>query len=1221
MPLIKDLIRIPERVQRGDFVLNLASGLEAEAIDQTLRDYVVTPQLANCFDNALGFIGSAVNAGQGRNKGAYLHGSFGSGKSHFMAVLHLLLQGNSQARAIADLAPAISKHDDWMRSKHILLVPYHMIGAASLESGVLGGYARHVRKLHPEAAVPGFYLSERLFADANALRGHMGDAGFFAALNANSGASGADDGWGDAAGGWDAVSFDAVLNGQAGDDDRTRLVSDLIGSLFSSFTDLANTESGGYVEFDEGLRVMTQHAKALGYDAIILFLDELILWLASHLSDQGFVQREIQKVVKLVETGIPRELPMVSFIARQRDLREFVGDQYSGAQQVVLSDSLKHWEGRFHTITLEDRNLPVIAERRLLRPIDESARAQISEAFAQTEQMRADAFNILLTSHGDRQMFRSLYPFSPALVQALVALSSALQRERTALKVMLILLVEQRDSLTLGGVIPVGDLYDVIAAEAEPFSEQMRLHFDNAKRLFERKLIPLLEAEHGLTFTGLDELPASDPRRVAFGNDMRLLKTLLLAALAPEIESFKQLTAQKLAALNHGTIRSPIPGREAQTVLQKCRKWAGQVGEIKISDGASPTLGIQLSGVDTESILEKAQINDNEGNRRLLIKRLLFDAFGVRDENQLFVEHEFLWRGTRRQVALVFQNIREITDNQTFESRDDDWKVIIDYPFDSRGYSPVDDQARIKEFEDQGGQARTLCWLPYFLSQAAQKNLGKLVILEDIFKSDDRFNQYSDHLSPQDRASAKSLLDNQRSQLRQQIKDYLLGAYGVAEPLPGSLDEHAHLASQFLSLQPGFRPRPPQGVTLGMAFEQLLGQALAFQYPDHPEFPTEVKLNDLGKVYEQIRRAIRAEHGRIDVETGLRGLMVQIAQPLGLGEMHERHFIFKPDWPQHLSRELAKLGGVVTVRALREAMDQPRPRGLPVAVQNLLIMVFAEHGQYAYSLYGRDYDAVTLKSMPDDLVLVKQELAEPARWQAALKHAGALFGLTPSPLLTANNQNQLQRQVQEAVSADLENCRNLKADLDSHLDRLGVDKSCHRYQNATLALTLLKQLQGLEGVALVDSLAAVTPVTSLQALGKSIRSANRVSNALADNNWDLLQTVWDGSDPAGAQVRARVTQALQADELVTALADVLRQAQKEATGIITRRTPPVNPPVNPPENPPVNPPPPRGKQVLKFGAHKGLGAHEAQRLLDEIQAELNEGVLVDISYQIVGEVD
>ena len=42
MTLIKNLIHIPERVQRGDFVLNMASGLEAKAIEQTFKDYVVT---------------------------------------------------------------------------------------------------------------------------------------------------------------------------------------------------------------------------------------------------------------------------------------------------------------------------------------------------------------------------------------------------------------------------------------------------------------------------------------------------------------------------------------------------------------------------------------------------------------------------------------------------------------------------------------------------------------------------------------------------------------------------------------------------------------------------------------------------------------------------------------------------------------------------------------------------------------------------------------------------------------------------------------------------------------------------------------------------------------------------------------------------------------------------------------------------------------------------
>ena len=51
-----------------------------------------------CFDDALSFIRSAVEAVS--SKACYLHGSFGSGKSHYMAVLHLLLQHNPAVRSI-----------------------------------------------------------------------------------------------------------------------------------------------------------------------------------------------------------------------------------------------------------------------------------------------------------------------------------------------------------------------------------------------------------------------------------------------------------------------------------------------------------------------------------------------------------------------------------------------------------------------------------------------------------------------------------------------------------------------------------------------------------------------------------------------------------------------------------------------------------------------------------------------------------------------------------------------------------------------------------------------------------------------------------------------------------------------------------------------------------------------------------------------------------------
>jgi len=58
MTLLKDLIEIPESLQKGDFVLNLSS----VAIDSNkiLRDYVVTPELKKCFEQALNFIRSTL---------------------------------------------------------------------------------------------------------------------------------------------------------------------------------------------------------------------------------------------------------------------------------------------------------------------------------------------------------------------------------------------------------------------------------------------------------------------------------------------------------------------------------------------------------------------------------------------------------------------------------------------------------------------------------------------------------------------------------------------------------------------------------------------------------------------------------------------------------------------------------------------------------------------------------------------------------------------------------------------------------------------------------------------------------------------------------------------------------------------------------------------------------------------------------------------------------
>jgi hypothetical protein len=62
-----------------------------------------------------------------------LHGSFGSGKSHFMAVLYLLLQRSLAARSIPELGSVVAKHDGWMQGKKFLLLTYYMLSAKDME--------------------------------------------------------------------------------------------------------------------------------------------------------------------------------------------------------------------------------------------------------------------------------------------------------------------------------------------------------------------------------------------------------------------------------------------------------------------------------------------------------------------------------------------------------------------------------------------------------------------------------------------------------------------------------------------------------------------------------------------------------------------------------------------------------------------------------------------------------------------------------------------------------------------------------------------------------------------------------------------------------------------------------------------------------------------------------------------------------------------------------
>lgn len=1168
MPLLKDLISIPERVHQGDFVLQLSKGVTEP--EQTLRDYVVTPQLVDAFSNAMGFIQQAVQTGG--SKAAYLHGSFGSGKSHFMAVLNLLLAGNTQARATPELADVVARHS-WTEGRKFLLVPYHMIGARDMESAILGQYADFVRKNHPDAPVPGFYLAEGLFKDARDLRAQIGDGPFFTKLNEGASGGGGDGGWGEFDSGWDAVSFEAAMLEPPNGEERSRLVGDLITQFFSAYRTLAGSGES-FVSLDDGLSIMSRHAMSLGYDAVILFLDELVLWLASHAADVNFVSREGTKLVKLVEaTNADRPIPLVSFVARQRDLRDLVGENLAGAVQVQFSDVLKHWEARFHRITLEDRNLPAIAERRVLRPIDEAARQTLQGTFDDVMKMRKDVLDTLLTTTADRDMFRKVYPFTPALVQTLIAVSAALQRERTALKLMLQLLVDRRADLELGQLIPVGDLYDAIAEGDEPFSEGMRLHFENAKRLYNQRLLPMLERQYSVTWEAIKLGQADATAAKSLRNDARLLKTLLLGALVPEVESLKGLTAQRLAALNHGTFRSPIPGREAQDVLRKCRDWASEIGEIKITEDQNPIISIQVTGVDIEPILRAAEANDNAGNRRKRVRDALFKELEIPDTGGLFTTYEFNWRGTRREVELLYENVREMTDDR-LRGRSGAWTVVLDFPFDDTNFGPADDLARLSEY--RGGDTKTLVWLPSFLSNKALADLGRLVVLDYILQGE-RFDNYAAHLSFVDRVQAKALARNQLDQLRIKLRSQLEVAYGISTEPRDAVSNPLTADQQFKSLDPTLSPRPPVGAEFRSAFESLLGQLFAHQYPAHPEFDTEIKPSVIKKVWPEVQKAIEAPGQRgLVQDTATRKLVRAVVNPCQLGQMGETHLLIEPHWQSRFSQSHARDGGgAITVAKLRQWIDSPAPMGLPIELQNLIILAFAASTNRRFTMRGGPYEP-TIDSLPDELELKEQALPNTADWETALLRASSLFGLTLGQTLNAANVGKLVDEVRQKATDKREAVARLVAQVRDRSARYAPGITGPRQQSAESAQALLASLAQAAEVDVVTTLANASLHTSEAAVSRSLGQAQVCADALGSGNWQLFDVVRDLVDhrrDAALLIMSRLTEALTSDEHVVALKPRLEELTRDAMRLLAAAAPAPDP-VLPPgaETAPVPPP-------------------------------------------------
>lgn len=595
--------------------------------------------------------------------------------------------------------------------------------------------------------------------------------------------------------------------------------------------------------------------------------------------------------------------------------------------------------------------------------------------------------------------------------------------------------------------------------------------------------------------------------------------------------------------------------------------------------------------------------------------RSLFKELEIPDNGDLFNTYEFNWRGTRREIELLYENVREMTDDR-LSGRSGTWTVVLDFPFDDTNFGPADDLARLAEY--RGRDTKTLVWLPSFLSNKALADLGRLVVLDYVLQGD-RFDTHAAHLSFVDRVQAKALARNQLDQLRIKLHSQLEVAYGVSTEPHDAVSNPLSADQQFRSLDPTLSPRPPVGADFKSAFESLLGQLFAHQYPAHPEFDTEIRPGVIRKVWPEVQKAIEAPGQRgLVQDSGLRKLVRSVVNPCQLGQMGETHLLIEPHWQSRFSQSHARDGGgPITVSKLRQWIDMPAPMGLPIELQNLIILAFAASTNRRFTMRGGPFEP-SVDSMPDELELREQTLPDASHWQTALQRAASLFGLTLGQTLNATNVGKLVDEVKQKAAEKRDVVTRLVVQVRDRTGRYGAGSNGARQQTAESVQALLASLAQASDADVVATLAMAELQTSEAAVSRALGQAKTCAEALEAGNWqlfDVVRTLRDHRAEAGQTIMKRLAEVLTSDEHVVTLQSRLDELQRDAMGLLAAPAPeptpepgPTPPPVGPTPAPGsvTTPPVPENNapEVVAEKQQLHLSGAEAVAALDELRARV-----------------
>ncbi len=973
-PTLRDAFDIPEHL--GDFVVRVNADPGGDAA--LVRDYVITPGVAT----ELGRILQSVQDTQtrGEDLGWIVHGSFGSGKSHFLAVLSLLLENQDLAWAKPDpaIAQLAERHRPWLAGRRLLVVRENLSSADHKDKRFDRIIYEAVNKtLAAAGQAPFSYLNlEGVLEQARQEAGQYGDA-FWKGMAA--------------AGVIDSATNFELVAASADIEDVERLA---YGYLTYKGRD------GSDVDFSpkwaEGLQRLTRHVQGAGYGGLVLILDEMLLWLSATLPHQ-FKEAINQLTVIVDHTDGARALPVSVFVARQRRFSEFFPDMADDEQ---LQDHLDFQSGRFKgTTTLEDVELRHIVKDRVLRQRQPAAIA------AAVEQLLTEksALRRAIQQDADGSYLRDVYPYHPALIEALIDISSLLQRDRTALRLLTELLM-QSANLPLGQVLPVGAAFQHVFPRGGFLGHHRVDQLRAIQDLYYQRFQPAIAAiAQESAESGTDSQGATDRDQ---GLD-QMVKTVLMAEVSKRLKGASGLTLERLVRLNDADVSGFSDRGRIATAFANLLDLSRRVPALQISgEGGSAIISVITEGADFGDILERARGHAENLSARFrafysVFKPILgLDATATAGrDGAADWPLTVTWRGTQRQGSLKIANVRELPYDD-FKVRQGDFRILIDYPWDEPGHSVEEDRQRVQQVKKAEGSQHSLCWLPRHLPPAELAQFTDIAACDFIMTAEGQESLLGGQ-SPQDRQSTVERAKDRAATLRRAMADLLRRAYvteGEVQPLVSDLS--------------GVSPKPEMAQNTAYLASVLLDR----RYPRHPDFKAEPRLPDLRLLLDWMLQAAETDGRRAPYDDNMAALLRSLGEPLDLVSLGQTHANLRLD-----------------TRYVKDVLDRfERPElswgpvdshlqehyGLQPALRNLFLLFAMRLKGYRalHELSGAPVETIELDNRPHGgLSLVRAPLLDPATWSAAMELGGSLFGLPrPASLRVLSNQDAWSRQMRAA---------------------------------------------------------------------------------------------------------------------------------------------------------------------------------------------------------------